>query len=163
MSEKKVFQSRWGFHPVSFESSKKLRYINSIFAESQHKAGAWTRWFRKKPHNRVFKRVLKDAQGLKVGKEIVKDDEGKPIYLKEPRICSLFHSKVLPNVKLNGSFSQASTNELAIGHQVLNASRIARTPQPNPESVIQIQFSEEEIERLYNLVKNWKENINTQE
>lgn len=145
----KVYQSKWGYHPISLESSKKLRFINGFFSKAQNLAGAWNRWNRKLPENRVVKRTLRSEDGkMKIGSEVVKDKFGKPLLWKEPQFCSLFHKKIATIVVDNG-----------FGPSVIWASKQARTPQQNPEDVKDFLFTEEEIDRIYNLIKEWSEKI----
>jgi hypothetical protein len=149
-----VYQSKWGFHPISKESSKKLRFLNGVYAKAQHMAGAWERWERKQPQNRVQKRILRDSAGQKYGKEIVLDDQGKPIPLPEPQICELFHEKVPSHVQW-GTYISGRAEDNGFGAKILAASRQARTPQPTQEAVQPFPFTEEEIDRLYESAKNW--------
>lgn len=153
-AEKTVHQSNWGYHPISFESSKKLRFINGVYAKAQHLAGAWERWDRKLPENRVVKRAVRDASGLKIGTEIVKDNSGNPVAWAEPNICSLFHEKVPSHVKYGG-YIRGSAKDNGFGEKILSASRQARIPQPTPEDVQPFPFTEEEIDRLYEAAKEW--------
>jgi len=156
-AEKAVHQSKWGFHPISLEASKKLRFINGVYAKAQHLAGAWERWERKLPENRVVKRAIKGANGMKVGTEIVKDASGNPVPWVEPQVCSLFHEKVPGHVKW-GSYIRGFAKDNGFGDKILFASRQARTPQPTPEEVQPFPFTEEEIDRLYETAKTWINN-----
>ena len=154
-SDQTVFQSKWGFHPVSREASKKLRYINGVYAKAQHMAGAWERWDRKMPENRILRRTIKDETG-KRRREIVCDVQGKPIPMPEPQVCPLFHEKVPSHVKW-GSYVRGVAKDNGFGDKILYASRLARKPQPTPQEVPPIPFTEEEIDRLYETAKNWLE------
>lgn len=151
----KTYQSKWGFHPVSRESSKKLRFLNSVYAKSQHLAAAWERWENKQPHNRVMKRAVKDSSGMKIGTEIVKDENSNPVIQKEPEICSLFHEKIPAKQLSWGGYLAARTKDNGFGLTILYASRLARTPQPTADAVKPIEFTEEEIDRLYQIAQDW--------
>lgn len=133
-----VFQSRFGFHPCSKETSKKLRFLNGVHAKALHLEAAWERWNRKAPWNRIQKRYIRDEKGVKIGKEIVLDANGKPAEWKEPQLCPFFDRED--------------------AQMILAASRQARMPQPTPEQVQPLLFSDEEIDRLYEVAKNWLEN-----
>jgi hypothetical protein len=154
-AEKTVHQSKWGFHPISREASKKLRFINSVYAKSQHLAGAYERWDRKQPQNRVMVRRVKDADG-KRRREAVLDAAGKPVPMTEPQVCPLFHTKVPSRVQ-NGYYYLGRADDNGYGEKILAASRQARTPQPTPEAVLPFPFTEEEIDRLYETAKDWME------
>lgn len=144
----KVYQSKFGYHPISFEASKKLRFINGVFAKAQHLAGAWERWNRKLPHNRVMKMAIRDENGRKIGTEIVKNATGQPLPLVEPQICPLFHVKGSIYARSNG-----------FGERIMYDSRKARTPQPTPEDVQPCTFTEQEIDKLFEAAKSWIDNF----
>lgn len=148
--QKETFQSRWGFHPTSREASKKLRFINGLYAKSLHMAGAWERWNRKDPKNRVQKNIWRDADGKKYGENIIKDEAGNPVLIPEPKFCPLFHEKVK-----NPWTGKYELKDNGFGYKILSMSRQARKPQPSPELVEPIDVTEEEIDRLYEIAVNW--------
>jgi len=152
---KKAVQSRFGFHPCSKETSKKLRFLNGVYAKAQHMAGAWERWERKLPHNRVVKRSIKDDKGIKVGTEIVLDAAGRPVEWKEPQTCDLFHDKIPSSVDRWGGKISGRAEDNGFGGKILAASQQARMPQTTPETVTPLLFSDEEIDRLYAVAKDW--------
>ena len=92
MSE--VFKSRFGYHPCSKETDKKLRFLNGIYQKALSSAAAWNRWERKAPHNRVQRRKIFDEQGRCCGRQVVLDALGQPLMQPEPKICPLFCNKV---------------------------------------------------------------------
>lgn len=150
-------QSRWGFHPCSKETSKKLRYMNRAYDKALHMAAVWERWDRKAPHNRVEKRPIKDDQGNRVGTEIVGP-------WKEPEICELFHEKVVrkTNYSKDGRYHNPAieltfVEDNGFGELIREAAKQARTPQPSPEAVKPLRFTDEEIDRLYDVAKAWLE------
>lgn len=157
VTENGVHQSKWGFHPCSKETSKKLRFLNGVYAKAQHMAGAWERWERKLPHNRVVKRAIKDEKGIKVGTEVVLDAQGQPVPWKEPEICTLFHDKIPSSVDRWGGKIGGRAEDNGFGADILAASRQARTPQATPQTVKPLPFSDEEIDRLCSVAKDWLE------
>ena len=157
-TEKKVFQSKWGFHPVSLLTSKKLRFLNLVYAKAQHLAGAWERWERKQPENRVMKRAIKDEKGLKVGTEIILDSQCNPVPSPEPQICTLFHETIPGSTDRWGGRWNGRAEDNGFGRKILEASRQARTPKATPEDVTPLLFTDEEIDRLYIVGKDWLEN-----
>lgn len=157
-TEKKVFQSKWGFHHCSRETSRKLRFLNLVYAKAQHMAGAWERWERKRPENRVMKRAIKDEKGLKVGTEVVLDAQGNPVPWPEPQICILFHETIPSSVDRWGSRTNGRAKDNGFGGEILKVSRQARTLKATPEEVQPLLFSDEEIDRLYLICKGWLEN-----
>ena len=52
MTETKVYQSKWGYHPCDLETYKKLRKLNQWFMKAQREAAEWNRWARKDKQNR---------------------------------------------------------------------------------------------------------------
>ncbi len=47
-----TFQSRWGYHPCSYEFYLKLKRLNLLAQKCLSQASAWKRWDRKEPQNR---------------------------------------------------------------------------------------------------------------
>jgi hypothetical protein len=139
-----VHQSKWGFHPTSYETSKKLRFINKVFALARRNAGSWQRWERKDPHNRVHKNRK----------------TGEIISLNEPVVCELFHEKIptrrssysnckiLPNCFSNG-----------LGEHILELSRQARIPVANASDVKPLDFDDAKINFYFDLAKDWYESV----
>ena len=154
-AEKAVHQSKWGYHPISLEASKKLRYINGVYAKAQHLAGAWERWDRKQPQNRIQKQTVKDLNGRKRRETVLVN--GAPVPLPEPQICKLFHEKVQKYVRY-GCYFPGRAKDNGFGDKIIHASRQARTPQPTPEAVAEFLLTEEEINVLYEHAKGWMEN-----
>lgn len=143
----KTFQSKFGFHPISKEYSKKLRFINGVYAKAQHVAGSWERWANKEEQNRVLKKSIRNDQNQVVEREIIGVWE-------EPKVCPLFHdtkSKVI----YNWGFCRARALDNGIGQKIIEASRQARTPMPNEKDVLPFPFTEKEIDFLYDSAKNW--------
>lgn len=147
-TQKTVHQSRWGFHPISREASKKLRFINGVFAKAQHAAAAWVRWDRKDPKNRILKRRDKDGR-----KQPVLDAEGKPVLMKEPKYNPLFHTVQAFERKETYWCVPSLYRSTGLGEKVLSWSRIARMPAPTSDAVQELPVTEEEIEQLYQQVK----------
>ena len=81
--EAKVFQSRWGHHPCSYDVCRKLKEIGKYYHRARHAYYDWVRWARKDPQNRVIRKYHRDADGRKCGFEVVGP---KP----EPQRCPLF-------------------------------------------------------------------------
>ena len=71
MTETKVYQSKWGYHPCDQETYKKLRKLNQWFLEAQRQAAEWNRWSRKDKQNRVTRKFTRNDQGQKIGCEII--------------------------------------------------------------------------------------------
>ena len=161
----KVYKSKWGYHPISLEQSKKLRFINKVFAKAQHRAAAWVRWNNKQPQNRILKRVVRNSLGFKIGTEVYKDQFGNPLVWKEPDFCDIFYTKIPCEVwsKLNGKWGWHNSDTLFklrsndLGYKILEASRIARTPKNTLEEVQDFTFTDQEINDLYDKVKKWME------
>jgi hypothetical protein len=61
--EKAVFQSKWGFHPCSRETLRKLRQLQVYSIHALHQEARLERWERKEPQNRVLNR---DKDGLRI-------------------------------------------------------------------------------------------------
>lgn len=157
-----VFQSKWGFHPVSRETSRKLRFLNGLYTKALQDVGSWNRWDRKLPKNRVQKRAMKDETGKVIGKEIVYDDNtGKPKLWEEPKVSNLFFKKVAykSHWLKSGGYS-SSPVELekqennGFGEIIRKATKESRIPYPTAEAVKTLDIMVEEIDRLFDLAKS---------
>jgi hypothetical protein len=47
-----VYESRFGFHPVSYETFRKLKFLHKWYYQTLKDHARWRRWNRKFPHNR---------------------------------------------------------------------------------------------------------------
>lgn len=157
-TQTQVFQGKFGYFPCSLETYKKLRFLNMVFAKAQHMAGAWERWERKQPKNRVIKRAIKNEKGFKIGTEVVLDDQGNPIPWSEPQICTLFHETIPSSVNRWGSRMNGCAKDKGLGKEILEASRQAKMPKGTPEEVQPLLFSDSEIDFFYLMCKDWLEN-----
>jgi hypothetical protein len=52
VTETAVYESRWGFHPVSYETFRKLKFLHKWYYQTLKDHARWRRWNRKFPHNR---------------------------------------------------------------------------------------------------------------
>lgn len=142
-----VHQSRWGFHPCSKEIDRKLRFLNGVYQSALHKSGAWRRWERKAPHNRVARPRVRNAAGRVVG-------YGEPVPLGEPKLCPVFAEKVTRRVNWHPTLGYHAdgidlTEVVVSDRRIPEAARIARTPADSPGDVRPLPLSVEEIEELY--------------
>jgi hypothetical protein len=152
-----VYRSKWGFHSCSKETSKKLRFLNGVYQMALGKASAWNRWDRKQPQNRVTRTKIKNAQGQVIG-------YGEKVPVKEPRLCSLFSEKATRKVtwhprggyyKDGIDFVEVITKDLSIPL----ASHQGRMPVATAEEVKPLPITDQEIDRLYVLAKEWLLNL----
>jgi hypothetical protein len=148
-----VHQSRWGFHPCSRETDRKLRFLNYVYSLAVQKAAAWKRWNRKAPQNRVAQPRIRDAAGRVVG-------YAAPIPLKEPAICPVFSRLVTKVVQwhptkgydrggIEWTLPETDT------HRVGEAAQLARTPVALPAHVKPLPLSEARIDELVAEAKAW--------
>lgn len=140
-------RSRWGFHPCSWETHKKLCFLNRVYQAAVQKAAAWKRWERKAPHNRVARPRVRDASGRVVG-------YGEPTPLGEPRLCPVFSSLATRKVvwhptKGYNANGQDLTEPVLDDHRVPEAARMARSPVATPGEVKGLPLTAEEIDRLW--------------
>lgn len=147
MSE--VFKSRWGFHPCSKETDRKLRKLNEMYQKALSAAAAWERWERKAPHNRILREKMRDEQGRVCGRKPILDDQGEPVKLPEPKLCPLFCRKVIRKAfdwrKLE--YYDREFVEV-VDHGIPAAARNARTPRSREEDVKPLGISLEQIDQL---------------
>ena len=129
MEKESVFESRWGFHPCSYETFVKLKKLHKAFWQSEYKLAAWKRWSAKLPHNRIKFRWIRNEQGQKVGKEILGMRE-------EPKCSELF----VKTDKWGRKFVSS--------HGIIDAYNQARMPKPK-EEVKPLSICESMIDHLY--------------
>lgn len=121
-----VHQSKWGFHPCSWETCQKLKRLSIAHQQSLREDAALTRWEAKLPHNRVLKRWKRNEQGQRIGYEIVGPS---------PR----------PVVK--------NTATLNCRHNVLSEYQNARRPKKTAEDVRPLNLTVAEIDALLEQIK----------
>src|SRR5438105_4056547 len=119
-------RGRWGYYPCPYVVFLMLKALNQRVLQARRHKGAWERWARKAPHNRVIRR---------------KDGLGVPEPLPEPLLDPLFCRKVaLPSGK--------QVVEL-LDHGLEEAYRQARHPKPSDEEVRPLSITDEKIASLY--------------
>ena len=66
-----AFRSRWGWHPCDYATFVLLKRLHAAYWRALRRYATWQRWHRKMPHNRVLRRRVRDAQGRKIGVEVL--------------------------------------------------------------------------------------------
>jgi hypothetical protein len=111
-----------------------LKELNKLWNKAQRQKGAWQRWYRKLPHNRVRRARIRDLQGRTIG-------YGPPVLLPEPVLHSGFCRKVeLPSGR---------TEILLCDGGIVAAYRLARYPRQRPEEVEALPLAEQDIRQRY--------------
>ncbi len=111
-----------------------LKELNRVWQDAQHRAGAWRRWQRKLPHNRVRRPRRRDEHGRPIG-------YGPAEPLAEPPLPVGFYRKVeLPSGRIDLVLCDGS---------IADAYRLARQPKPTAEAVMPLPIAEEDIRRQY--------------
>src|SRR5262245_15407440 len=143
----KTYRSRWGYHPCDYETFLLLKLLNARWLAAQRRHAQWQRWFRKKPANRVVRRWPRDAQGRKIGSEIVGPQP-------EPRPCPLFCRHVPAICAWSAAGEYLPGGRTVDGYTLLHQLRIpeayraARTPAPTAEAVSPLPLTAAEIRQL---------------
>lgn len=151
-TDKQVFQSRWGYHPCSRETSKKLRFLNLVYQKALHLSAAWKRWEAKAPHNRVHRKPIR-RDGQVVG-------YGDPVPWNEPAICPIFSEKITKKVVWHPTkgYNKDGTDYTYVETKdrfVPAAARQARTPMASTDQVRPLSLTEQEIDALYDQAVQW--------
>jgi hypothetical protein len=111
-----------------------LKELNKLWGKAQRQKGAWQRWYRKLPHNRVRRPRLRDEHGRLVG-------HGPPEPMPEPELHPCFCRKVkLPSGRFEVFLSDGGVEA---------AYRLARHPKRTPEEVEPLPIAEEDVRRRY--------------
>jgi len=142
-----IFQSRFGYHPCSYETFKKLKFLNKIYYQALHSTAAWRRWKRKDPHNRIMRRKIRNEQ-----KQVIGYEEPKP--MPEPLICPIFAKKIKEKAhwdKYKYHKDGFLDDFVVLDNAVISSAYYqARMPAPTPENVVLLNIKLEDIDALYN-------------
>ena len=122
-----MHQSRWGFHPCSFEEFRALRALWRAVLIRRRQVAAWRRWNAKAPHNRATRERIRDSGGRAIG-------YGEAVPVPEPPLPVVACRKVTrPSGKVEVEFAGPDAQGTALtsgGH-----GRLARRPRPTAAEV----------------------------
>lgn len=155
-ANKQVFKGKWGYYAISYETLKKLRFLNVVFLKALRRAAAWKRWEWKAPHNRV-RRVKLRRDGWVVGY-----GESKP--WPEPELCPVFSEKVTKHTNWHPArgYFKDGIDYIYVetrGRNIPEAARQARMPVATAEEVRPLSYTTEEIDALYEKAKAWVDSL----
>lgn len=129
-----VYESRWGYHPVSYETFLKLKELHKWYHMTLRHLGTWVRWDRKTVHQ----------------------------HGPEPKYCPTFvenRPEWRDFVDADGNYHCRYYPKKRVDHGICEAYHQARMPRPK-EDVEPLDISVEEIDRLHTEVSAWfKENL----
>jgi hypothetical protein len=142
-----IHKSKWGFHPCSYETYRKLRKLNALYGEALKQLAQWNRWNNKAPHNRVIRKKIRDSKGHTVGYQA-------PIPWDEPEIDSIFLDR--KEKKVYGHQGHSYKHGIMVPYYELLDYGIPEDyrrcyPVATAEEVQPLSISESEIDRLYKL------------
>ena len=139
-TERKVYETKWGYMAYSYEDYLKLKRLNAIYFKALGQASRWERWVRKAPHNRVRRRTVRDDAGRKIGREIVGP---RP----EPPVCDMFSRKLttIDREPIGRWFEGWIETK---DHGIAEEYRKARRPTPTRDDVEAPGLTGEQIDRL---------------
>jgi hypothetical protein len=124
-----VYQSRFGFHPVDYETCRKLKTLHKRYWETVYAVARWMRWDRKTVHQ----------------------------HGPEPKYCTVFVEEQghWQRFKNRDGYTGKKYCQKTLNDQgVVEAYHQARMPK-KADDVKPISISPEEIDRLYNEVEDW--------
>jgi len=128
-STSSVHKSRWGLHPCDYTLFTKLKYLHKCYWYAIHDNARLDRWDRKEPQNRVIRRrEARDLPRVVIGP------------MPEPLVCPHFYHGI------------GKSGNLA---DMANEYQNARMPRASEEDVRALRFSEDYINRLYFICKEW--------
>lgn len=129
----KTYKSKWGYHPVSYETFLKLKELNKWFHFTLYALGRWVRWDRKTVHQ----------------------------HGPEPKYCGTFvwnRAEWRKHVNKDGHTEFRFYPKTRVDHGIREALYEARMPKATPEEVEPLELSDDEIDRLHAQVQEWFEN-----
>ncbi len=110
-----------------------LKELNKRWQHARSRAAAWRRWNRKLPHNRVWRPIVRDMHGHRVGR-------GLPIPIPEPKLDSRFCRIV--------QFPSGRREVTLSGSEIETAYLQARYPKATASEVMPLPFKEDDIRRM---------------
>jgi len=180
ITENKVYESKWGYHPCDRETYMKLKKLNYWFLKAQKRAAEWNRWARKDEHNRVIREFIRNDKGQKIGVEIL-GPKPEPQNIEGP-FCN-FHTAKENNrygcrrtsqtywlnkgdLQIEWETMRAKNGERYCYHSGLYVDSFgidrdyqnAKRP-TTKESVQPLKNSVEQIDELYEKVLEWQNNL----
>ena len=146
-----VFKGRWGYYPCSYETFKKIKFLNTVYLQALQMAARWRRWKRKDVKNRVVRKRIRDKDGSVIGYE-------PPVEWPEPAICEVFSEKkkLHQHWDKNGNFYKDGflDDVVKTWPDMFAISRHARYPASNEEAVKPLKLTDQEINDLYDRAKS---------
>lgn len=145
-----VHQSRWGYHPCSYETFCKLKQLAVVVQKADRICHQFQRWFRKSPRNRVARPRIYNDNGWVIG-------YGDPVSIPEPRQPSrtlVVKRSRSSRVDVNGTIHDAKVSVkrlklTMVAQVILDCRAIASKPKPSQDKVTPLLLSELDINRLY--------------
>lgn len=134
-----TFQSRWGYHPCSYETSRRLKLISKVYHRAINMAAKWKRWKRKDPKNRAIRQKIRNELGQVIGYQ-------KPIPMPEPILCPIFTT-----FDIRDGNTTVTTN----GSEWVVDCAQARRPQPTQAATQPLTHTTEEIDELFQKASAW--------
>jgi hypothetical protein len=150
-AQQEVHESKWGYHPCSRETYKKLKRLNWFYQQALHDKSMWERWHNKDPHNRLRRVPAPSQNGRRVAGE-------KVIWL-EPQMNPVFLTKegYKSNWTKSGGYLKEAIEMVRAkldDHGVPNDRARAGSPVPQ-EAVRPLRLSLEEIDRMLSDSEAW--------
>jgi hypothetical protein len=131
-----MHQSRWGFHPCSFEEFRDLRRLWRLVLVRRKQVAAWRRWDAKLPQNRVKRQRVRGADGRVVGYT-------QPVPVPEPPLPAVACRKVTrPSGRVEVELAGPSGADL---RRLQEAYRLARRPRSTQEEVEALPVTAAEV------------------
>jgi len=125
-----TYQSKWGYHPVSYETFLKLRELRKWYFMALHDVAAWFRWNRKTVYKSKVEPLYCKTFVLDKGETRKRTD-------KEGHIHWIWYPKTRTDLGICDAFQSA------------------RMPMKTSEEVVQLKISDEEINRLHTEVSKF--------
>lgn len=123
-------RSRWGFHPVSYETYRKLKDLHKWYWMTVYAAHRWFRWDRK-----TVKRVGPEPRYC-------------PNFVENKKCC-------VQSMMIDGNYRVRFYPKTLVDHGIRQAYHAARMPKPAPEDVEKLSLTNEEIDRLHASTRAW--------
>jgi hypothetical protein len=141
-----VHRSRWGFHPCDYATFLLLKKLNVLCERARRQFAAWQRWHRKMPHNRVVRRKVVDADGRRIGREVVGQMPEPPL----PELfCTVRHVRTYWSQDGRPLKEGRLVEEMCFDDRgIPEAYRSARRPVLSEADVQPLRLDTEEVRRL---------------
>jgi len=145
-TEQSTFETRWGHVAYSYDDYLKLKKLHKVWFQAIRAGARWKRWVRKAPHNRLMRRTLRDADGRKIGREVIGPSP-------EPETCDLFSKKLVTTDRK--PVGRWFMGWIETDNTIAKEYKKAKYPKPTADDVEPAGLTSQEIDTMLAAGEKW--------